>query len=427
MPLSNKLSISWTNGKSSDWTGGQYSLFRALFGVYLFFHFVALIPWGGELFSNRGALANGAASPLLYLFPNILALSDPPWSVAALLVTASSAAIFFALGVWDRAAAIVQWYVLACLFGRNPLTANPSLPFVGWMLLAHVCLPKAPFGSLAARNRLDPRGSWRMPPAIFHAAWIVMSLSYSYSGYTKLFSPSWVDGSALCRILDNPLARPTLLREIFLSLPPIFLQLATWGGLGLESLYAPLALFRRLRPWLWLLMVTMHLGLITLVDFADLTLGMLLLHGFTFDPAWIAPKSVGQRATVFYDGHCGLCHSFVRFILAEDRRGGNIFFSPLQGEHFGSSVPLSQRAGLPDSVVVQTGAGRLLVRSAAVVEILQRLGGVWRLIGVMAACLPRKLLDGCYDLVARLRLKLFTPPVAACPLLPADLQERFQL
>ncbi len=426
MPLSNGLSIRSTNGRSSDWTGGQYSLFRALFGLYLFCHFVALIPWGGELFSNRGVLANGAASPLLYLFPNILAWSDAPWLVTALLVIASSASIFFALGAWDRAAAILQWYVLACLFGRNPLTANPSLPFVGWMLLAHVCLPKAPFGSMAARNRLDPRGNWQMPQAIYHAAWIVMALSYSYSGYTKLISPSWVDGSALSRVLDNPLARPTLLREIFLALPPVFLRLATWGGLGLESLYAPLALFRRLRPWLWLLMVIMHLGLITLIDFADLTLGMLLLHGFTFDPAWIAPKSVGQRATVFYDGHCGLCHGFVRFILAEDRRGANILFSPLQGERFGSSVPLNQRAGLPDSVVVQTGAGRLLVRSAAVVEVLQRLGGVWRLIGVVAACLPRKLLDGCYDLVARLRLKLFTPPVAACPLLPADLQERFQ-
>ncbi len=417
------MNNSWTHG----WTGGQYSLFRALFGLYLFSHFVALIPWGRELFSNRGALANGAQSPLLYLFPNILALSDPPWLVAALLIIASSAAIFFALGAWDRAAAIVQWYVLACLFGRNPLTANPSLPFVGWMLLAHACLPKAPFGALAARGRLDPRGSWQMPPAIYRAAWIVMALSYSYSGYTKLISPSWVDGSALSRVLDNPLARPTLLREFFLALPPIFLQLATWGGLALELLYAPLALFRRLRPWLWLLMVMMHLGLITLIDFADLTLGMLLLHGFSFDPAWIAPKFADQRTTIFYDGYCALCHGFVRFVLAEDRCGGShIRFSPLQGELFSSSVPLSQRAGLPDSVVVQTGDGRLLVRSAAIAEILQRLGGVWRLIGVVAACLPQKLLDGCYDLVAQVRQKLFTPPAVACPLLPADLQQRFE-
>jgi predicted DCC family thiol-disulfide oxidoreductase YuxK len=414
--------MSLTNG----WTGGQYSLFRALFGVYLFSHFAALIPWGGELFSNRGALADGTASPLLYLFPNILALSDPPWVVAALLVLGSSGAIFFALGAWDRAAALVQWYVLACLFGRNPLTANPSLPFVGWMLLAHVCLPKAPFASVAARGRIDPRGDWQMLQPIFYAAWIVMALGYSYSGYTKLISPSWIDGSALARVVDNPLARPTFLREFVLALPPMFLQLATWGGLGLELLYAPLALFRRLRPWLWLMMVLMHLGLLTLIDFADLTLGMLLLHAFTFDPAWIAPKSAAEKTTVFYDGHCGLCHGFVRFILAEDRRKRSISFSPLQGEFFASSVLPNRRAGLPDSVVVQTADGRLLVRSAAVVEILQQLGGVWRLIGALASMLPAKFLDRCYDQVARVRQKLFASPAAACPLLPPDLQERFE-
>ena len=411
-----------TNG----WTGGQYSLFRALFGLYLVVHFASLIPWGSELFSNRGALPQSSASPLAYLFPNVLTIYDPPWFVAVLLIVAAAASISFALGAWDRTAAMAQWYLLACLFGRNPLTANPSLPFVGWMLLAHAVLPKAPFGSLAARGRIDPRGGWKMLQPIHGAAWIVMALAYSYSGYTKLISPSWVDGSALSRVLDNPLARPTILREFFLASPPIFLHLATWGGLCLELFYAPLALFRRLRPWIWLSMVMMHLGLVALIDFADLTLGMLCLHAFTFDPAWIAPKAARDKATIFYDGHCGLCHRFVRFVLAEDRIGANIAFSPLQGERFANSVPPSQRAGLPDSVVVQTSDGRFHLRSAAVLEIAQRLGGVWRLIGVIAACIPRRFLDGCYDLVARLRRKLFAAPAAACPLLPADLQERFQ-
>jgi hypothetical protein len=35
-------------------------------------------------------------------------------------------------------------------------------------------------------------------------------------------------------------------------------------------------------------MVMMHAGLVVVVDFADLSLGMLLLHAFTFDPAWLA-------------------------------------------------------------------------------------------------------------------------------------------
>jgi len=409
----------------NGWSGGQYSLFRLLFGCYLCVHFLALVPWGAELFSRSGALPDGAASPLLHLFPNVLALYDTPAFVTLLLLCGAALSVPFALGWSDRVAAISMWYILACLYGRNPLIANPALPFVGWMLLAHALLPAAPYGSLAARGRADPGGGWRMPPELYAAAWIVMALAYSYSGYTKVVSPSWVDGTALARVLQNPLARPTALREILLALPPVFLQLATWGGLMLEVLYTPIALFRRARPWIWTLMVLMHLGLLTVVDFADLTVGMLFWHFFTFDPAWIAPLPAGDKTVVFYDGHCGLCHGFVRFLLSEDR-SGRLEFSPLQGELFERSVPEPTRAGLPDSVVVRTADGRLLVRAAAVRYLLGRIGGLWRGAAIVLGLLPLKLLDRCYDAVARVRQKLFRRPTDACPLVPHELQVRFR-
>ncbi len=56
-----------------------------------------------------------------------------------------------------------------------------------------------------------------------------------------------------------------------------------------ELLFAPLALSRRLRPFLWAGMLAMHLGLMALIDFADLSFGMVILHLFTFDPGWIRP------------------------------------------------------------------------------------------------------------------------------------------
>ena len=52
----------------NGWTGGQYSLFRVIFGAYLLVHFAQLIPWGTETFSNAGVLADGSASPLLHAF-----------------------------------------------------------------------------------------------------------------------------------------------------------------------------------------------------------------------------------------------------------------------------------------------------------------------------------------------------------------------
>jgi hypothetical protein len=283
---------------SNGWTGGQYSAFRAAFGAYLFVHFVQLVPWGAELFSGRGVLPR-SASPLLHLFPNVLALNDSPAVVTALLVGAAALSVLFAVGLFDRVAAVALWYVWACLFGRDPLISNPSLPFVGWLLLAHACLPPAPYGSLAALRRPDRGRGWRFPQPIFVAAWVVMALGYSYSGYTKLVSPSWVDGTALARVLDNPLARPGLPREMLLGLPPAFLKAATWGSLGLELGFAPLALFRRARPWLWAAMLLMHLGLLVLIDFADLSLGMVLLQLFTFDPAWVSRRG---RSTALIPG-----------------------------------------------------------------------------------------------------------------------------
>jgi predicted DCC family thiol-disulfide oxidoreductase YuxK len=413
------------DSKLNQWTGGQYSLFRALFGAYLFIHFAQLVPWGAELFSNRGVLPDGAASPVLHLFPNMLALYDAPAFVTVLLVFAAGASVLLAIGWFDRAAAIALWYVLACLFGRNPLIANPGLPYVGLLLLAHACLPRAPYGSFERRGQVDPGSQWRMPQEIYLLVWVLMALGYSYSGYTKLISPSWVDGTALERVLNNPLARPGVLREAMLALPPVFLQLATWGALALELLFAPLALSRRLRPWLWTAMLTLHLGLIALIDFADLSLGMVMLHLFTFDPGWIRPLRAKGVATVFYDGHCGLCHRAVRFLLAEDRRGAAFRFAPLNSDIFRATVAEERRAALPDSLIVLTAEGELLSRSSALNYAMQRLGGLWRAAVWLTNPLPLAWLDAAYDAVARMRQRCFPQPESACPLLPPDLRARF--
>jgi predicted DCC family thiol-disulfide oxidoreductase YuxK len=240
----------------------------------------------------------------------------------------------------------------------------------------------------------------------------------------KLTSPSWIDGSAIARVLDNPLARPGILRELLLALPDGILRAMTVGALVLELAFAPLALFSRTRPIAWAAVLSMHLGLIALIDFADLSLGMVLVHAFTFDPAWIAARKSESPSRVFYDGSCGLCQRFVRFVLAEDRSREAFRFAPLAGETFAKLVPERQRASLPDSVVVLTERGELLVRSAAVIHVLERLGGAWRAFAFALRAVPGALRDRGYDLLARVRKRIFAPPSDACPLAPAELTSR---
>src|SRR5690242_20541268 len=121
----------------NNWTSREYRWFRIAFGLYLIQHFVLLLPWGKEIFSSQGMLPDAGLSPFTRLFPNILAIADTPHAITALLVIAVIASALFCIGVADRLCAVLLWYMLACLFGRNPLISNPSLPFVGWMLLAH--------------------------------------------------------------------------------------------------------------------------------------------------------------------------------------------------------------------------------------------------------------------------------------------------
>ena len=409
----------------NGWTSGQYSVFRAVFGLYLCVHFAGLVPWGPELFSDQGVLARGTSSPLLHLFPNIFAVADSPLLVQGFLVLAAALSLLLAGGWCDRGAAIALWYLWACLFGRNPLIANPSLPYIGWLLLAHAAIPPVPYGSWAARGKTYSSRAWRLPQGIFLAAWVLMALGYSYSGWIKLSSPSWVDGSALLRVLENPLARPGPVRSLLLAQPPAVLRWATWGALGLELGFAPLALVRRVRRWIWLAMVAMHLGLLLVIRFPDLTAGMLILHMFTFDPGWVPAARAEGVERLFYDGHCGLCHRFVRFVLFEDRSGNAFRFAPLQGATMEASVPEAQREQLPDSLVLRTADGRLVTRSSAVIHLLVHLGGSWRILGTVLAAVPAGLRDAAYDAVARIRYRLFRQPSDLCPLVPADVRARF--
>jgi len=406
---------------TNRWTMGQYGLYRTILGLYLLQHFLRLLPWGTELFSSSGVLPEASMSPLIHLFPNILALWDSPTAVTACLGSAVVLSVLFTVGKFDRVAAVLIWYVWACLYGRNPLIGNPSLPFVGWLLLAHALVPR----SAERSSRSQPVVSQgTLPPDVYLAAWIVMSLAYAYSGYTKLVSPSWVDGSALSRVLSNPLARDTFLRTLLLGLPSWVLKIGTWCALGLELSFAPLALFRRLRPWVWLAMVTLHLGLMLLVNFADLTAGMLILHLFTFDPAWV-PSAQPAGQTVFYDGHCGLCHWFVHFVLEEDRSAQPFSFAPLQGEFARRSLPECLRANLPESVVVLDEKNSVLTRSAAVIYVMKRLGGFWFLGAGALMLIPRCLRDLGYSAVASVRKRIAGSRQNVCPIVAGPWSARF--
>lgn len=110
------------------------------------------------------------------------------------------------------------------------------------------------------------------------------------------------------------------------------------------------------------------------------------------------------RAIVFFDGVCGLCNRTVNFLMARDRRGV-LKFAPLQGKTAGQLVPESVRQDL--NTFVFSDRGTLYYRSTAMARILMRLGGGWKIVGLLMWIIPAPLRNLGYRGVAKVRYRLF--------------------
>jgi predicted DCC family thiol-disulfide oxidoreductase YuxK len=116
----------------------------------------------------------------------------------------------------------------------------------------------------------------------------------------------------------------------------------------------------------------------------------------------------------------------VRFLLWADPEG-EVRFAPLGGASFHRRISPEEREALPDSLVLVTTDGRVLTRSAAVLALLDGLGGACRLTGRGVALVPRPLADAVYDGIARIRRRLAPTPRGACPVVPDAVRSRFDV
>ena len=123
---------------------------------------------------------------------------------------------------------------------------------------------------------------------------------------------------------------------------------------------------------------------------------------------------------VFFDGVCGLCDEFVRFVLKRDREK-KFLFSPLQGKTAGSFAQIPSDPCVRAIVLAEGRA--VFFGSDAVIKTVAGLGGPWRLAGVLIH-IPRRVRDFIYRRVAARRYAWFgrfDSPV----LPPAGFSDRF--
>lgn len=105
---------------------------------------------------------------------------------------------------------------------------------------------------------------------------------------------------------------------------------------------------------------------------------------------------------VFFDGECGFCQGWMRF-LAERDHAGRLRFAPRDGETFRALVPERTAARLPESVIVLTPDGFFRTESDAALWLLERAGGGWTWVARAGWLVPRPVRNLGYRGVARVR------------------------
>ena len=123
-------------------------------------------------------------------------------------------------------------------------------------------------------------------------------------------------------------------------------------------------------------------------------------------------ESTKTPMIVFYDGLCGFCDHTVQYILQKDRGHNRFLFAPLQSDLAEQILPrhgknpkdlntlyLLVDRDLPTEHVLQ--------KSSAAVKIGKTLGKASGFGMSIVGVLPRFLRDWGYDLVAKVRYRLF--------------------
>ncbi len=128
------------------------------------------------------------------------------------------------------------------------------------------------------------------------------------------------------------------------------------------------------------------------------------------------------KPVILFDGVCNLCNSSVLFVIKHDR-AARFSFATLQST-FGQrqrkkfNLPLNN---LDTLLLVKDG--RLLIRSAAALEIAKNLDGLWPGFYVFKI-IPTFLRDGVYDFVAKKRYEWFGKR-ESCMIPTPELRSRF--
>jgi hypothetical protein len=239
------------------------AVFRIVFGLIMFAWSLSLLPEISPFFTKGGILPKQphftgdfhGAWGLLGIFPS-------KGAAIVLVIAMIVASILLILGFASQLAAAVVFLGLMSLQRRNPFVFNAG----DWLLrILAFYLIFAPTAAAVSLERFVRRRSefWSFParaPWIMRLIQIQFSVVYFMAVWTKVQGTTWNYGTAVSYALRiKDIERFPV--PLFVSNSPLISNLLTYGTLVLELSLAILVWNRKLRPWVLLAGLSLHLGI----------------------------------------------------------------------------------------------------------------------------------------------------------------------
>lgn len=130
-----------------------------------------------------------------------------------------------------------------------------------------------------------------------------------------------------------------------------------------------------------------------------------------------------KERIVFFDGHCPMCHGWVRRIIAWDKKK-RLSFAPLESDAGRRYLSRLMPDYLQEDTIIYYEAGKLFLKSDAVLRIARALGFPFSGLHLFRLFLPKRILDRWYEKVAGTRYK-YGERYGECPLPEREVRDRF--
>jgi Vitamin K-dependent gamma-carboxylase len=239
------------------------AVFRIAFGLVVFFWTLSLLPQLSPFFTKGGILPQQPHySGDLREVWGLLGIFPSETAVVLMWVALLIASIALTIGLFSQLAAAVVFVALMSFERRNPYVFNSGDVLMRVIAFYLIFAPTSV--SLSVRRLLRDRADfWAFPT---RSAWplrllqVQFSAVYLFAVWAKVRGITWNNGTAVSIAL-----RITDLQRFpvpsFITHSVLITNLLTFGTLVIELSLAILVWNRRLRPWVLLAGLSLHLGI----------------------------------------------------------------------------------------------------------------------------------------------------------------------